>query len=185
MVLQRRKTNRPNTNSAVITNNGINMPDYFRSNTKREADREASRILMKKIHNDFSDVFTGISCFNGTFKLQMREGSHLYQAPPRRVAFALLKPLSEELDRLQKQQIIVPLDVVETSECCNSFMLVPKQIERLAYAWIQLVKKVILGPIHRGSSLNDILPRLAGFKYFIPINMSFGYYKLKLDEESS
>ena len=32
----------------------------------------------------------------------------------------------EELERLQKQQLIVPLGVDETLEWCNSFKLVPK-----------------------------------------------------------
>ena len=35
-------------------------------------------------------------------------------------------PLKDELDRLQKQQIIVPPGVNETSEWCNSFALVLK-----------------------------------------------------------
>ena len=89
--------------SVGITNNCTNMPDYFRPSANREADKEASRILTQKIHNDFSDVFTGIGCFDGTFKLQVREGSHLYQAPPRRVAYTLQEPLKEELERFQKQ----------------------------------------------------------------------------------
>ena len=47
---------------------------------------------------------------------------------PRRVAYALQlqKPLKEEPNRLQKQQIIVPVDVDETLEQCNSFVLVPR-----------------------------------------------------------
>ena len=53
----------------------------------------------QKLHSDFSDIFTVIGCFEGTFKLQVRQGSHQYQAPPRKVAY----PLQEELDRLQKQ----------------------------------------------------------------------------------
>ena len=79
------------------------MPHYFRSSTNTEEYKGASRILTKKIH-DFSDVFTGPSCFEGTFKLQVREGSHPYQAPPRRVAYTLQEPLREDLDRLRKQQ---------------------------------------------------------------------------------
>ena len=42
-----------------------------------------------KIH-DFSDIF---ACLEGTFKLQMRAGSHPDQAPHRRVAYALQESL--------------------------------------------------------------------------------------------
>ena len=56
----------------------------------------------------------------------MREGNHPYQAPPRRVAYALQEPLREELDMLWKQQIIVSLGIDETSSWCYRFVLVPK-----------------------------------------------------------
>ena len=42
--------------------------------------------------------------------------------PSRRVAYMLQQPLKE---RLQGQQIIVPLYIDKTSEWCNSFILVP------------------------------------------------------------
>ena len=45
---------------------------------------------------------------------------------PQGVAYVLKNPLKEELDRLQKQQIIIPLEVDEISEWCNSFVLVPR-----------------------------------------------------------
>ena len=50
-----------------------------------EAGKEGSRLIMPKIHCEFSDVFTGVGCFEGTFKLKMKEGSHTSQALPRRV----------------------------------------------------------------------------------------------------
>ena len=84
-----------------------------------EADKKVKRLLTTKIHMQFSDIFIGISCyggFEGTFKLWMREGSYQLLAPPRIVVYALQKPLQEDLDKLQKQQIIVPLDIDETSE---------------------------------------------------------------------
>ena len=45
---------------------------------------------------------------------------------PKRVAYILQEPLKEELERLKRQQIIVPLYMDETSEWCYSFVLVPK-----------------------------------------------------------
>ena len=40
-------------------------------------------------------------------------------------------------------------------------------------------------PVHRGLTLNDILPRLAGMKYLTLICESSGYHNQKLDEKSS
>ena len=64
------------------TLNSINMPGYFRSRTNWEAVKEASKILIKKIHNEYSDLFTGVGCCDGTFKLQVREDSCPYQSLP-------------------------------------------------------------------------------------------------------
>ena len=45
------------------------------------------------------------------------------------------------------------------------------------------LNKVLIRLIHRDLILNDILPRLAGFKYLMLINVSSGYHSLKLDEQ--
>ena len=82
--------------------------------------------ITNRIHNEINYLFTGIECFEGTFSLQVKRDSCPFQALPRRVAPVLQKPLNEELELLQKHQITVPLGVDEMSECCNSFILVPK-----------------------------------------------------------
>ena len=82
----------------------VNTWDNFKSSTNLEAGIEAGRLITQKIHNGFNYVFTGVRCFKGTFNLRVKQGSHPYQASPRRVAYALWQPSEEELDHLQKQQ---------------------------------------------------------------------------------
>ena len=138
-----------------------------------------------KLHTDCSDIFMGISCFEGIFKVQVRKGSDSYQVLCRRVAYALWEPPWEELERWKKVEIIVPLDVGDTSEWSNSFVLVPKATGKvracLDLAWLN---KVLIRPIHRSPTLNDILPRLPGMKYLIFIDVSSGHNNLKLVEKS-
>ena len=116
-------SNNTRTSNIGTNNNCINILDYFRSSAKKEAEKRASTLLTMKKHNDFSDLFTCFGCFEGTFKLQVQKGSCPFQTPPRRVAYALQEPLWKELERLQRQQVIIPLDADETSEWCNSFVL--------------------------------------------------------------
>ena len=78
------------------------MSDYlnsrkglFNSSDNKETDKNASEAITKRIYND-------IHCFEGMFSLLVKESSHTYQAVPRRVAYALPKPLKEELEWLQK-----------------------------------------------------------------------------------
>ena len=120
------RTNSSSTSNVGAANNCINIPDYFRSSTNKETDKRENRLLTMEIHSNFCDSFMGVSCFEDTFKLQLREGSHPYINLPIRVAYAPQDPLCEELDRLQKQQIIVLLDVDETSEWCKNFCAGPK-----------------------------------------------------------
>ena len=116
----------------------------------------------------------------------MREGSHPYQALPIMVAYALMEPLKQGLDRLQKQQVIVPSDVDETSKWCNSFLLVLKTNVKVQLCLdLNRLNKVLIRLVHRGPTLNYILPRLAGIKCISLIDTSSGYHNLKLDEQSS
>ena len=114
------------TDKEGVHDDKMNMSNYSRSSTNRVADKRASAVLANKIYNKFSDVLSGTGCFEGTFILQVKEGSKPYEAAPRRVACALQEPVKKELDRLQRQQVIVPLAVDKTSGWCNSFTLVPR-----------------------------------------------------------
>ena len=146
----------------------------------------ASIAMMQKIHTRFGNVFNGIGCFEGTFSLQLKPYSKPYQAPPRHVAYALQEPFKEELRCLQEMDIITPLDIDETMEWCNSFVLVPKANgkERLCLYPARL-NQVLIRPVHRGLTLNDILPKLNSVQYMTIINASSGYHNLKLDKQLS
>ena len=93
--------------------NANKLTNYFLSSPNVEADKRKSIELMQEVHDTFGDVFNGIGCFKGTFSLQLKPDSKQYQAPPRCVAYALQKPLKEELEHLQRMDIITPLQVDE------------------------------------------------------------------------
>ena len=96
--------------------NKTHMPDYFHSGYNKEADMRVRETITNRIHNEFNDLISGIGCFEDMFPLQVKDGTHPYQAQARRVAYVLQQPLKEELEWLQKQQIIVPLGVDKASE---------------------------------------------------------------------
>ena len=141
---------------------------------------------MWEVHNTFSDVFNGIGCFKGTFSLQLKPDSKLYQAPPRCVVYALQKPFKGELEHLQRMDIITPLGIDKLAEWCNSFVLVPKANGKVRLCLdLARLNQALIRPIHRGTTLNDILPKLNGVKYMSIIDASLGYYNLQLDTKSS
>ena len=99
--------------------------NYFSSNNT-DADKRKSKEMMQKIHDTFGNIFNDIGCFEGTFPLQLKPDSKLYQVPPRCVAYVPQKSFKEKLECLQKMDIITSLGVDKMAEWCNSFVLVPK-----------------------------------------------------------
>ena len=93
------------------------------------------------------------------------------------------KTIQDKLDWLHKMDIITPLGVDEIAEWCNSFVLVPKANGkvRLCLDPTQLIQALIR-PVHRGPTLNDILPKLSNVKYMSIKDASSGYHNLKLDK---
>ena len=105
----------------------------------------------------FDNVFNGIGCFEGTFSLQLKPDSNPYQAPLRHVAYVHTQKLfKDELDWLQKLNIITPLGVDETAESYYSFVLVPKANGkvRLCLDPVTVKPSALIRPVHGGPTLN-------------------------------
>ena len=62
---------------------------------KQRGIKENKLINYTKIYSEFTDIFSRFVCFKGTFKWQVREGSHQYQAPSGRVEHTVQEPLKE------------------------------------------------------------------------------------------
>ena len=158
--------------------------NYFHSLNNVDADKRSSITMVQGIHTRFGDVFNGIRCFKGTFSLQLKPDSKPYQVPPGHGAYALQEPFKEGLRCLQEMDIIMPLGVDETSECCNTFVLVPKANGKVRLcldpAWFN---QALIRPVHQGRTLNDILPKLNNMQYMSFIDASSDYHNLKLDKQ--
>ena len=165
-----------NNNTGIINKqniNGQNDPsdqrmsiNYFYSSNNVDADKRSSIVMMQSIHTRFGDIFNGIRCFKGTFSLQLQPECKPHQAPLRRVVYVLQELYKEELRQLQEMDIITPLGVNETSEWCNSLVLVPNANDKVRLCldpvWLN---QALIRPVHRGPTLNNILPRLNNVNY--------------------
>ena len=162
------------------------ITNYFFSSPNVEADKRKSIELTQEVHSSLGDVFNCIGCFKGTFSLQLKPDSKLYQAPLKHVVYALQKSFKEELEHLQKMDIITPLGVDESAEWCNSFVLVPKANGKVRLCLDPAkINQALIRPIHRSPTLNDILSKLNNVKYMSIIDASSGYHNLQLDTNSS
>ena len=96
------------------------------------------------------------------------------------------KKFKEELEHLQGMDIITPLGVDETAEWCNRFVLVPKANGKV---WLCLyptqLNQALFRLIHRGPTLNDILPRLNNVQLHVHHQCELRVPNLKLDMQSA
>ena len=77
------------TDKVGMCDGKINKPDYFWFSANQVADKRVNEVLTHEIHNEFSNIFSAIGCFERTLRLQVKYGSWQYQAPLRRVTYAL------------------------------------------------------------------------------------------------
>ena len=85
-------------------------------------------------------------------------------------------PLKEEIEMLQRKQIIVPLGMEKILEWCNSFVLVPKTNGNVRLCLDPARhNKALVRSVQRGLTLNDILLRLTVIKYITLTDASSGY----------
>ena len=103
---------------------------------------------------------------------------------PRRVPHAMMQPLKDELDRLEKLQVIEK--VTEPTEWLSSLVTVKKPNGKLRLCIdpqplnTALKRAPFMTPI-----IDDILPQLSGARVFSVIDVKDGYWHLKLSENAS
>ena len=106
--------------------------------------------------------------------------------PPRHLAYVLQKPFKDELKQLQQQDITTPIDLDETAEWCNIFILVAKPNGKvILFLYLVRLNQALFRQVHRGSTLKDIFPKLNNVKYLFLIHVSSCYHNLKLGERLS
>ena len=132
---------------------------------------------------EFANVFSGIWCF----KCTSRRWHETLQIPLKCVAYVLQEPFKMELEGLQQQQIIIVLiGIDKLTEWCNNSVLmsIPN-----GTVWLCLnparLNQVLIRPVHRWPTINNILPRLTSMWYLTLIDVSLCYHNLKLNNKLS
>ena len=138
----------------------------------------------KELLCQYKDCFEGIGCFKGEFHITLDPEVPPVIHPPRRVPEALREPLKKELESLVQQGIITTVD--EPTDWVNLLVCVTKSNGTLRLCLDPKdLNHAIKRPHHRTPTLDDILPKLSGAKYFSIVDARSGYWNIKLDHESS
>lgn len=138
----------------------------------------------KQLIQQHTDCFEGIGCFHGEFHITLDPTVPPVIHPPRRVPAALSEPLKKELDSLVAQGIISKVD--EPTDWVNSLVCVTKSNGSLRLCLDPKdLNKAIKRPHHCTPTLDEVLPKLNGAKYFSIVDARSGYWNIQLDHESS
>lgn len=135
--------------------------------------------------SEFADVFEGIGEFPGECKIHIDPNAVPVVYPPRKIPFTLRSRLKEELERMERQGIIAK--VTEPTDWVNALVVVEKP--RTGALRICLdprdLNKAIKRPHYPLPTLDDVISRLTGARYFSVLDARSGYWAIKLTEESS
>ena len=129
-------------------------------------------------------MFDGIGCFEGEYHVTLDPTVPPVVHSPRRVPLTRREPLRDELQALIKLDIIAKVD--RPTDWVNSCVCVTKPNGKIRLCLDPKdLNKAIKRPYHFTPTLDDVLPKLNGAKFFTILDARSGYWNIKLDEESS
>ena len=134
---------------------------------------------------EFSDVLgEEIGCLPGQYTVKIDKSVQPVVHVPRPVPVAIREQVKQELDHLEKCNIIA--QVKEPTEWVNSMVCVRKKNGRVRICIDPTdLNKAILREHYPMNTIEDVVTRLHGSKYFTTLDANMGYYQIKLSDESS
>nr|XP_054767488.1 uncharacterized protein K02A2.6-like [Lytechinus pictus] len=136
------------------------------------------------ILTSYKDVFTGLGKMPGTVHLQTDSSVEPVIMPPRRVPIVVKDKLKQELERLEKLNVVAK--VTEPTEWVSGLVVVQKPSGKI---------RVCIDPQYLNRSLKrghyplpvieDVLPMMNKAKVFTKADCKEGFLQCELDQESS
>lgn len=85
-----------------------------------------NRAVPLAIPKDYQDLFSGLGCLQGTYSIKVDENIQpvIHVHPPRKIPIALRDTVKDELDRMERERVIVKQR--EPTRLVNSMVTVTK-----------------------------------------------------------
>ena len=138
----------------------------------------------KEIIDEYPDVFEGLGCLPGKHHITVKENAQPVKNACRKVPFPIRDKLKEELDRMERQNVIQSVD--EPTDWVSSLVVVTKKNGKLRVCLDpRNLNKVIKREHYQLPSREEITAEFANAKFFSKLDASSGFWQIELDEESS
>ena len=148
-------------------------------------EKSEARLTLKNVLKDNQDVFRDElgQMADLTAKLKLKEDAEPVFMKVRPVPYALQDDVDKELKKWEDMGIA---ERIEYSDWATPLVVVPKAGGgvRLCGDYKHTVNKQLEIPQHPMPNLEDMLPKLAGMKYFSKLDLSTAYLQMRMDEES-
>ena len=155
--------------------------------------------LVKRVYNvvndvmrKYKDVFQGIGRIPGDYTLHVAPDARPVALNARPLPAALREPTRAKLCELEKKDIIVKVPVSEPTPWCSALHVVPKKKSNSDDGKVdvritidpQHLNKALKREYHPITTIEDVITRTDGSKYFTVLDANQGYFQIGLDAES-
>lgn len=134
--------------------------------------------------NKYCELFQGVGQFKMPLELHTQLGAKPVVRPPRRVPHALMERLSAKLRSLEDQQII---EKVEQPDSFVSNLVIIEKVDKSLRLCLdpKELNNVLVRKYHLIPTLEEILTKLSNKSIFSVLDLSDGFYNIRLTEEST
>ena len=140
--------------------------------------------LSSTIFRDYANLFQGLGCIPGNFRLKLKQDVVPVVRPCTRIPFGLRLRLKEELKNMVHHSIIAP--VTHPTEWVNGLTLAEKKNGSIRVCLDpRPLNKCILREHFSLPTREELMSRFVGAKVFSKLDCNSGFWQIMLDEESS
>ncbi|XP_028165312.1 uncharacterized protein K02A2.6-like [Ostrinia furnacalis] len=145
---------------------------------------QSQNININKLIECNNSVFTGLGCLPGECHITTSPEVQPKVDAPRKVPFALHQKLQQELEKLEKMDVIVK--VTEPTEWVSSLVLIEKKNGQLRVCLDpRNLNKAIKRTHYPIPSVDMVRAKVAGAKFYSTLDASSGFWMCKLSDKSS
>lgn len=178
-----------NVNCQIIDSDVPNLLSVHDSR-KMGLVKRVYQIEHDSIVNKFSDVFQGVGRIPGDYTLQISPDARPVALNARPIPAALREPTRSKLNELEKKDIIRKIPVGEPTPWCSALHVVPKKSQNQGKVDVRItidpqhLNKALKREYHPIATIEDVITRTNGSRYFTVLDANQGYFQIALDEES-
>ena len=145
---------------------------------------DTSNLDVNEILKKYEDVFDGIGCLEGAYRIKIDSSVTPVVHPPRKIPLTQRENVKEELDRMEALRVIRKAD--EPTEWVSSLVVVQKPNGKVRVCLDPRdLNKAIQREHYPMKTVEEVAAELSDAKVFSVPDATSGFWHMKLDEAST